>query len=97
VADEANVVSDGTLFYVNHAFERQCGMEAAQLLGRRVSQLFAKPGETWCDIARRAALENETVAQRTRSLATGRTYHVTASPVIHPGYCGFTVQDVEGL
>jgi len=97
VADEANRVTDGTLFYVNHAFEQQCGMEAAQLLGHRVSQLFPKPDAAWCDIARRAALEDETVAQRMRSWTTGRTYHVTATPVIHPGYCGFTVQDLEAL
>ena len=97
VADEANRVTDGTLFYVNHAFEQQCGMEAAQLLGHRVSQLFPKPDAAWCDIARRAALEDETVAQRMRSCTTGRTYHVTATPVIHPGYCGFTVQDLEAL
>ena len=97
VADEANRVTDGTLFYVNHAFERQCGMDASRLLGLRVSQLFPKPDAAWCDIARRAALENETVAQRMRSRTTGREYHITAGPVIHPGYCGFTVQDLEAL
>ena len=97
VTDETNRVTDGRLFYVNHAFERQCGKEAAQLLGHRVSQLFPKPNAAWCDIARRAALEGETVAQRMRSWTTGREYHITASPVIHPGYCGFTVQDVEAL
>ncbi len=97
VADEANRVTDGTLFYVNHAFERQCGMDASRLLGLRVSQLFPKPDAAWCDIARRAALENETVAQRMRSRTTGREYHITAVPVIHPGYCGFTVQDLEAL
>jgi len=97
VADEANRVTDGTLFYVNHAFERQCAMDAAQLLGRRISQFFPEPDAAWCDIARRAALEDETVAQRMRSRTTGRAYHITAGPVIHPGYCGFTVQDLEAL
>lgn len=72
-------------------------MEAAQLLGRRVSQLFAKPDDAWCDIARRAALDGESVSQRVISGDTGRVYLVSASPVIHPGYCGFTMQDTEVL
>lgn len=97
VADEDRCVRDGIIFYVNHAFERLCAMDTAQLLGRRVSQLFPKPDSAWYDIARRAALEDETVAQRMRFWNTGREYHVTASPVIHPGYCGFTVQDLEAL
>ena len=97
VTDEARTVSDGVLFYVNHAFERQRGLKAAQLLGRRVSQLFAPPDEKWRDIARRAALEGESVVERTRSMRTGRSCLITASPVIHPGYCCFTVQDAESI
>jgi diguanylate cyclase (GGDEF)-like protein len=97
MTDEARRVKDGIVFYVNHAFERQCGMDAAQLLGRRVGQFFPNPDAAWCDTARRAALENQTVAQRMRSWNTKKEYHVTSSPVIHPGYCGFTVQDVEAL
>ena len=97
MTDEARRVKDGIVFYVNHAFERQCGMDAAQLLGRRVGQLFPNPDAAWFDAARRAALENQTVVQRLRFWNTGREYHVTASPVIHPGYCGFTMQALETL
>ena len=61
------------------------------------SQLFAKPDDAWCDIARRAALDGEIVSQRLISAGTGRVCLVSASPVIHPGYCGFTMQDMESL
>lgn len=94
VADEAGAVHDGILFYVNHAFEQQRGMVASQMLGHRVSQLFAEPDEAWRDIARRAALDGESVVQRVRDISGSKNYIVTASPVIHPGYCCFTVQEV---
>ena len=97
VTDEANCVRDGVLFYVNHAFERQHGLKAAQLLGRRISQVFPKADDAWCDITRRAALEGKTVSERVRAGATGKVFHVTACPVIHPGYCGFTCQDVDEM
>jgi len=97
VADEDRRVHDGILFYVNHAFERQHNKQAAQLLGRRVSQVFPKADDAWCDITRRAALEGEIVSERVRSEATGKVFRVTATPVIHPGYCGFTCQDVDEI
>ena len=97
VADEARRVSDGILFYVNHAFERRVGLKAAQMLGRRFSHLFAPPSPTWCDIARRAALEGESVTEKVRFGPEGMLLYITASPVIHPGYCCFTCQDMEGF
>ena len=87
---------DGILFYVNHAFERQRSMEAGQMLGRRVSTLFRTPNEKWRDIARRAALEGESILERASAPDTGAQVLVTASPVIHPGYCCFTVQQIDG-
>ena len=97
VADEDRRVHDGILFYVNHAFERQRNMEAAQMLGRRVSALFRQPDEKWQDIARRAALEGESIVERVPAPDTDAQYLVSASPVIHPGYCCFTVQRIEGV
>jgi hypothetical protein len=96
VADEEGRVRDGILFYVNHAFERQQNMEASQVLGRRVSALFRSPDEKWRDVARRAALEGESILERASVPDTGAQVLVTASPVIHPGYCCFTVQQIDG-
>ncbi len=97
VADESHRVRDGILFYANHAFERQIGVKAAQMLGRRFSELFAPPSEAWCEIARRAALEGESVTQQVPFGPSGKKLFVTASPVIHPGYCCFTCVDVEEM
>ena len=95
VADDTRNVRDGILFYVNHAFERLLGMSAAQMLGHRIGQLFAPPTATWCEIARSAALEGKSVSKKVPFDTVGKVIYITASPVIHPGYCCFTYQDLE--
>ena len=97
VADGSGRVRDGILFYANRAFERHLNVNVSQMLGRRFSELFGPPSEAWCEIARRAALEGESVAKQVPFGPSGRPLYVTASPVIHPGYCCFTCMDVEGM
>ena len=47
--------------------------------------------------ARRAAYDGETIICRMDYAPTGKTYHVTVSPVIHDGYCCFTHQETADL
>ena len=95
LTDGDRSVYDALLFYANHAFERLCGLTAAQLLGRRVSQLFGPIDDAWRDITRRAAFHGESVVDMLRFSSDGRNYHITASPVIHTGYCCFTYQPTD--
>lgn len=97
LTDGDRSVYDAMLFYANHAFERLCGLTASQLLGRRVSQLFGPIDDAWRDMARRAAFNGESIVDILRFSSDSRNCHITASPIIHNGYCCFTYQPSDIL
>ena len=87
--------SDVQIFYVNHAFEERCGMDASQLLGRSTRTLFPSLDEEWYDQARRAAYGGEIITDRMYYAPAGYTYFKTVSQVIHSGYCCITYQEID--
>lgn len=95
VMGDDNTVSDAILFYVNHRFEERYGLKAAQLLGKGTRELFDFLDDDWYETARRAAFEGEIVTKRFVYEPTGETYYMTASQVIHSGYCCFTYQEID--
>lgn len=94
IADGAGEVRDATIFYVNHAFEERCGMQAAELLGKRTREVFPAMDDQWYDWARRAAFNAEIIVDQMSYDPSGKTYAVTASQVIHSGYCCFAYQEL---
>jgi PAS domain S-box-containing protein len=96
LTDEHGQVTDARIFYVNHTYEKRAGMTSAELLGKRTRELFPTLEESWYDTARRAAIEGENVVERMSFEPTGKTYAMTASQVIHEGYCCFTFTELEG-
>lgn len=97
LVNKENQVYDAVVFYVNHKFEQRCGMTAEQLLGRRTRELFPLLDEEWYEKAQRAALLGETVFGRMYYEPTGKHYYMTASQVIHSGYCCFTYQETDEM
>ena len=94
--DEHNKASDATLFYVNHVFEESCGMMAADLLSKGARELFPTLPDEWYEVARRAAYEGEIITDaRFHFAQNGLVYYMTASQVIHSGYCCFTFQRLD--
>ena len=88
-------VDDATMFYVNHAFEKRGNLTASEILGKSTRELFPTMGPDWYDIVRRAAFEGEIITDKLYYEPTGHTYFMTASPVIHSGYCCFTYQELD--
>jgi diguanylate cyclase (GGDEF)-like protein len=99
ITNEDGLVRVAVIFYVNRSFEANSGLTAQELLGHSTRELFPSMGEDWYEKAARAALCAESVTDRFFFPPTNSFYHVTASQVIHPGYCCFTyiVVDLDGL
>ena len=92
-ADENGGATDAILFYVNPQFEAFTGRPASALLGHGTRRLFPDLGDDWYDVACRAALRGETVENGAIRGPGGRSCRVTASQVIHPGYCALTYRE----
>lgn len=90
VPSEDGVVRDAIITYVNHSFEENSGRTQPELLGHSTQQLFSELDEHWYELAARAALGGESVTDRFYFPPTHSYYYLTASQVIHPGYCCFT-------
>ena len=84
------VVTDAVLFYVNRSFEANSGLTQPELLGHSTRELFPDMDEHWYQTATRAALGGESVTDRFFFPPTDSYYYITASQVIHSGYCCFT-------
>jgi PAS domain-containing protein len=84
------VVTDAVLFYVNRSFEANSGLTQPELLGHSTRDLFPDMDEHWYQTATRAALGGESVTDRFFFPPTDSYYYITASQVIHSGYCCFT-------
>ena len=95
--DDGTGMLDAKLFYVNHLFEQRSGMKASELLGRSCRELFPGLGEDWYEKASRAALLGETIVDRQYYAPTGKQYYMTASQIIHAGYCSFTYQEIDRM
>ena len=95
--DEERRVIDAVIFYVNRRFEERAGRSAAELLGGRTRELFPTLGDDWYEKAGRAALTGETIIEKFYYAPLGKTCYMTASQVIHPGYCSFTYQEIDLL
>ena len=93
--NEEGKIYDAVLFYCNHAFAEQIGMASEELLGQRTSKLFDFDCDPLYDIAGRAAFSGDTI--RKSVTLNGKDYYITASPVIHIGYCCFTCQEQQTL
>ncbi len=96
LVDEGNRVYDAVLFYVNHSFEQRMGAKAVDILGKGTRELFESLPDDWYDKAYRAAYQGEIITDRFYFGPTDKTYFMTASPVIHSGYCCFTYQEIDG-
>ena len=94
-ADRSRKVTDATLFYANHLFERRAGNPLEEMLGRSVRELFPDLDESWYDMARRAALLGETIVDTLYYKETERRYYITGNQIIRPGYCSFTYQELD--
>lgn len=97
IKDSAGRVSNAVLFYVNHKFEERSGKKAAELIGKTTRELFPTLGEDWYEKAERAAEKGETVIDGMYFEPTKKRYYMTVSPVIRPGYCCFTYQEIDLL
>ena len=99
VTDEEGLVRDAIVFYANHSYELSCGKDVSELLGHGTRELFPTMDENWYDAAGRAALGGESVVSQFYLGPEHNLYHITASPVIHTGYCCFTflVLDVKEM
>ena len=94
-ADRGRKVTDATLFYANHLFERRAGNPLEEMLGRSVRELFPDLDARWYDMARRAALLGETIVDTLYYKETERRYYITGNQIIRPGYCSFTYQELD--
>lgn len=90
IAAPDGAVEDAIITYVNHSFEENSGLTQQELLGHSTQQLFPDLEEHWYELAARAALKGESITDRFCFGQDKACYHVTASQVIHPGYCCFT-------
>ena len=95
ILDEERRCVDARVFYVNHAFERHAGTDSRDLLGRTTRELFPDLSEDWYDRAGRAAIGGEIIVEFMYYAPTDVVYSITASQVIHEGYCCFTYQDTD--
>ena len=93
--DEERRVRDAVVFYVNRKFEERMGRSSAELLGGRTRELFPTLGEAWYERAGRAALTGEIITGRLYCEPIGKDCYMTASQVIHPGYCSVTYQEID--
>ncbi|MDO4403730.1 MAG: hypothetical protein Q4C09_01715 [Atopobiaceae bacterium] len=66
------------------------------ILGKGTRELFESLPDDWYDKAYRAAYQGEIITDRFYFGPTDKTYFMTASPVIHSGYCCFTYQEIDG-
>ena len=94
-ANRRQKVTDATLFYGNHLFERRAGKPLEEMLGRSVRELFPDLDDAWYDIARRAALLGETIVDTFCFGKAGTRYHITVNQIIRTGYCCFTYQELD--
>ena len=92
--DDHDAIRDAVLFYANHAFEELSGLTAVDILGKTMRETFPLAGREWFDMVRRAAYEGTSTTARMRNPSDGLLYHVTASQVIHSGYCCVTYQRI---
>ena len=90
VTDGGSTVTDAVITYVNDSFVTNSGLTKPELLGRSTRELFPDLDAHWYDCAARSALKGESVTDRFYFPQTHSYYHITASQVIHAGYCCFT-------
>ena len=94
-AGRGRKITDATLFYANHLFERRAGKPLEEMLGRSVRELFPGLDESWYDMARRAALLGETIVDTFYYEEMDLRCYITANQIIRPGYCSFTYQEFD--
>ncbi len=94
VRDESEGACDARIFYVNHAFEQRGKMDSSQLLGMHTREVYPTLDERWYDWAQRAAFDGEIIVDKMLFEPLKVTFAITASQVIHFGYCCFTYQEV---
>ena len=85
---------DAEIFYVNHRFEEFGGVQAKDVLGRSVREIFPHLGEGWYRDVRRAAWDGETVEGYFVDIRNGRRFQFTARQIIYRGYCAVTYLEV---
>lgn len=90
-------VTDAVLFYANHLFEQRAQMPIREMLGISVKKLFPMLDARWYEMAGRAALYGETIADTMYFSGTDRQYYLTANQIIHSGYCSVTYQELDSL
>ena len=90
-------VTDAVLFYANHLFEQRAQMPLKEMLGKSVRKLFPMLDAKWYDLAGRAALYGEAIADTIYFGGTDKQYYLTANQVIHSGYCSITYQEIDSF
>ena len=90
VTDADGGVTDAIISYVNRSFEESSGMTQPELLGKCTRTLLPGLDERWYDMVARSALKGESVTGQLPLPPANRFFFLTASQVIHPGYCCFT-------
>ena len=95
--DGTDAGTDATIFYINRSFENRSGLKARDLLGKSTRELFPSIKQDWYNKARRAAFDGEIITGRMYFEPTDTTYFMTASQVIHSGYCCFTYQELDEI
>jgi diguanylate cyclase (GGDEF)-like protein/PAS domain S-box-containing protein len=81
---------DAVFFYVNHRFEELVFLEAREILGHTVRELFPYLGDDWYHDLKSAALDGNVAEGEYDNPISGRHYRYTARQVIYSGYCAIT-------
>ena len=89
--DAVTKVSDATMVYVNQRFCELVNLHHADLVDKRVNEVFPDLNPEWYEYAYRSAILGEKVVeQRNYFKVVSSVLNVTANQVISPGYCAFT-------
>ncbi|HET9593979.1 MAG TPA: PAS domain S-box protein [Anaeromyxobacteraceae bacterium] len=93
VRDEAGAPRDVRHLFVNAAFERLLGVEAAQVEGRTVRELFPGVDPAWVERCGQVALTGEPARFQAQLGRPGRCFDVSAYPA-RPGQVAVVLFDV---
>ena len=89
---EHSELYDAEFIYVNNMFLKLGGVSSQEVIGHHVRELHPYIEEDWFQSVRRAAYDGESVDSDYTDPLSGRTFHLTVTPVIAPGYCAVTYQ-----
>jgi PAS domain S-box-containing protein len=94
ICDEAGIPVDYRFLEVNTAFEQMTGLSAAEIIGKRVTEVLPGLDSSWIETYGRVALSGTTVHFENFSHELGKYYEVTAySPA--KGQFATLIQDIS--